>query len=124
MQAAQPCTATLRDRTLFQSLPRYRYRPRSQCSRGRHRVLDLDMVSSACAMDGGLSGRICPGICPHVKVSNNAAVPEDVKYQRLQKRLIHRIGQMAERNLDNVLKARMPSLRKEDQLHPCTKQLV
>ena len=56
---------------------------------------------------------------PIAAVTRN--VLQDLKYSRLQRRLIHRVAQMAEGNLSTVLQSRLPTLRTDDVLHPCAK---
>ena len=54
-------------------------------------------------------------------ILSRAPYCQDLQYHRIQKRLIHRVGQLAEANLEAVLQSRLPSLRPEDRLHPATK---
>ena len=48
---------------------------------------------------------------------------QDLRYSRLQKRMIHRLSQHIETGLHGVMAASLPALRGEHELHPCTKIL-
>ena len=43
---------------------------------------------------------------------------EDIRYARLQRRFIHRVGQMAEQHLESALTTSVPTASCEHELHP------